>query len=290
MSIDKIILGTVQFGLNYGISNTTGKPSVESAFAILDTAKQSGIKMLDTAQAYGNSMEVIGKYHRSRTAAFEVISKFHLNSENLQEVVINELKTLSISGYEALLFHSFSDFWIAENKVFHALRALKQNGLLKKTGVSVYTNDEFKRAIEHDEIDVIQLPFNLLDNNSQRGALMEEAKTKGKELHIRSVFLQGLFFLEEDKIPDKLSPLKPYLSHIRTVALKFGLTINQLSLAYAMSNPNIDRLLIGVLTEEQLKENLHDLAYADIVSPEVISEVDRVIVDEINLLNPVNWK
>jgi uncharacterized protein len=283
----KIILGTVQFGLNYGINNTVGKPSENEAFEVLDVANENGICFLDTADAYGDSISLIGRYHRTRNNQFKILSKFkNVKQGELIQIVNDSLSKLNILQFEVYSYHSFDDY--SNNKsVINDLIELKSSGLIKKIGISVYTNVEFETVIEDSSIDVIQLPYNILDNNNLRGLLIERAKQNGKEIHIRSVFLQGLFFMGFQRFPEKLLPLKKYLQTINDFCNKESITMQSLALSYAILNKNIDYVLIGVDNGSQLKKNMESIQY----SPEILDFINNsVFVKETELLNPVNWK
>src|SRR5258706_13660907 len=165
----KFILGTVQFGLPYGINNGLGKPDQHEVNSILDFAYQSGIRLLDTAEAYGDSQEVIGKYHRQSANRFEIITKFSSKRDDLpvqlKERIKRNLETLAVDSLYSYMFHSFSDFKSYYQAFQSELRELKQTGVVQRLGVSVYTNQEIEELLKVDDIDLIQLPFNLLDNN-----------------------------------------------------------------------------------------------------------------------------
>ncbi len=288
MYFDKIVLGTVQLGLDYGINNSTGKPSVKEALSILDFAQKSNIKFVDTAKAYGTAMQVIGEFHQ-QSQPFHVISKFHVHDGVFNENEFShDLKILNIAVMEALLFHSFADYKNHLQEI-GKLEKLKAEGKLRKIGISVYTNNELEEAINDERIDLIQLPFNVLDNNNCRGELLLKAKEKGKEIHVRSVFLQGLFFKNTEEVPSKLLPLKPYLLGIHKIAQDLNLTVEQLALMYVLQQSYIDKVLFGVDNLNQLQTNV-DLIQ-DLPKFEVRDVVNKTIkVQEITLLNPVNWK
>jgi len=211
----KLILGTVQFGLNYGINNIVGKPSKKNIKSILDSAYNNGIQLLDTAEAYGDSQNKIGEYHNNSTNKFNVITKFSSNAEgfslNIIERVHNNLKILDVDKLYCYMFHSFDDFENHFENYRKELRLLKKNGIIDNIGVSVYTNNELESVLKFDEISLVQLPFNLLDNDNKRGDILKKAKVKGIEIHTRSVFLQGLFFKKISELGDKIKPLEPYL-------------------------------------------------------------------------------
>lgn len=283
----KIILGTVQFGLNYGINNINGKPKQAEVNDILDMAFNNKIRMLDTAEAYGDSQEVIGNYHLQSQNRFEVITKFGAKRNDLPQIISErvqkDLDLMKLNSLYAYMFHSFDDLKGHFDNFKSELLKLKQQGKIKRLGVSIYTNEEAEQVLSYSDIDLVQLPFNLLDNMNLRGAILKKMKERGIEIHTRSVFLQGLFFMKD--VPAKLQELKPLLQHIDRIATQNKCTVNDLALNYALTQNLIDKVLIGVDTTTQLQENI-DSMRRDTIS---ISEIDQIEVKETTLLNPANW-
>ncbi len=286
--INKIILGTVQFGLEYGINNTLGKPSKAEVFEILSLAKESGITTLDTADHYGNSPELIGEFKRNSGKQFLINTKFKVDSKSsIPTQLQSSLQRLESDTAEVYFYHSFAEF-IQYPQVKVELTKLKQASKLHKIGVSVYTNDEIEVAIKSPEVDVIQLPFNLLDNESLRGTYLRKAKEAGKIIQVRSLFLQGLFFKNPDEFPRYLDPLKKYVVQLQSIAEESNLAMEHMCLAYALSQPAIDQVIIGVDNKVQLKKNL---GYAtDKMDNEIVKTIDALAVSEKELLHPINWK
>jgi len=282
----KIILGTVQFGLDYGINNATGKPSPEQVFKMLEYAASQGVDTLDTADAYGNAVKVLGEFNKTHENLFAINTKFRSNQKPLIEQLVNSLRTLQMNTVGTYFYHNYTDF-IEYPKILHELVLLKRNNLVKKIGVSIYGNDEFLRCINTPEIDVIQFPFNLLDNCYQRGELMKLAKHKGKELQVRSVFLQGVFFKSLENIPEKIFPLKPYLQKITDIALDNNISLERLALLYPLQQQEIDRIIIGVDNIEQLQKNL--IISQENLAPAVAARINEIAVQETELLYPKNW-
>ena len=266
----KLVLGTVQFGLPYGINNTKGQTEKEEVFKILQSAQKNAINTLDTAPAYGNSMETLGEFFK-HSNSFSVISKFHGKTE--KEIV-------------GSVDNSYKD-WLENPSTISVLDKLKQEQKVGKIGISLYTNDEFLSAIESGLFDVIQIPFNILDNYSLKGSLIEKAKNKGVEVHTRSVFLQGLFFKSIETLPAFFSPLKEALSKIHTLCADNNLSVHELALLYVLHQSNIKRVLIGVETEKQLLMNIEVLKKD--ISISLIQEINNIKIEEIDLLNPVTW-
>jgi aryl-alcohol dehydrogenase-like predicted oxidoreductase len=286
--IDKLILGTVQFGLLYGINNKEGNLSDFAVNEILTFAAENGITDLDTAYSYGNAMERIGHFHKTTGIKFQVNTKFRIDtgitvSEQLQQ----SLGQLAIESVDTFFYHSFVDF-INNPKIVVELNELKSRGYYKKTGVSIYNNDEFVHCINNIEVDVIQLPFNLLDNCSQRGKLIELAKKNKKEIQVRSVFLQGLFFMKAEDLPIKLLSLAPALYELFKIASELNINIEQLAMTYVQQQLNIDKIIIGVDSVEQLRKNVLDVDFK--ISEPYMKLISEILVEDITLLNPQNWK
>ena len=282
----KIILGTVQLGLPYGINNQNGQPSEAEAFSILDLAWKSNIHTLDTAQAYGNSQAVIKKFStRNSEKSFQILTKFKVENTSLSAQLDKTLQELGINNLYSYSYHYFKD--TEDKRVREELSNFKRQGMIKKVGVSIYDQQEFEAAIEMDHIDIIQTPFNLLDNWQQKGSSLQKAKNRGKEIHVRSVFLQGLFFTPAEKISPKLKPLSPHLLTIQEIARKYHASIQSLALQYALSFSEIDQVLIGVESKTQLEDNL--TALGQILPPEFIEEVSKIRVNDIHLLDPRKW-
>ena len=286
----KLILGTVQFGLDYGINNTAGKPSKENIKSILDLAYNSGIQLLDTAEAYGDSQNKIGEYHNNSTNKFNVITKFSSNTEgfslNIIERVYNNLKILDVDKLYCYMFHSFDDF----NKYFEKYRkellTLKRDGIINNIGVSLYSNNELESVLKFNEITLVQLPFNLLDNNNKRGNIIKKAKAKGIEIHTRSVFLQGLFFKNTSEFTLKIKPLEPYLNLLNDLCDE-EYKMNDLALNYVCNQKNIDKVLIGVDNVHQLESNI--FSEKKNIKKESTNNIEAIDVEETKLLNPSNW-
>ena len=289
MNYKEIILGTVQFGLQYGINNHSGRINETEVFELLDKAYNEGIRKLDTAEAYGNAEDIIGKYHRQVKHRFGINTKFaNRQKEELLSVVKTTLAKMSIEKIQTYFFHSYADY-ITTPGFTNALADLKnKDQLIESIGLSVYTNEEFETAIFDPLIDVIQLPFNLLDNFTRRGNLLRKAKMAKKQIQVRSVFLQGLFFKDISSLPVYLLPLKPYLERLHTFVDELEVSMETLCLQYVNSQPEIDEIIIGVDDKAHLLRNLQSLKYP--VNETLCNSIDQIQVIETDLLYPYNWK
>ena len=291
MQNNKVILGTAQFGLDYGINNKVGKPTYETVVKILDLAFKKNINILDTAEAYGDSQEVIGHYHLGSLNLFKVITKFSPSRKDLPNNIskriewnLNTLKVESLYGY---MFHSFKDFKTYFSLFEKELLLMKDEGIIEKIGVSLNSNEEIEDVLNCNHIDLIQLPFNLLDNNNQRKKTLIKAKEKGVEIHTRSVFLQGLFFRNTKLLQGNLKCLEAHLKQLHKLTTE-NLKMNDIALNYVIKQPFVDAVLIGVDDASQLKRNLDSVNKYIPIS--ILESINSIKVHKKELLNPVNWR
>jgi aryl-alcohol dehydrogenase-like predicted oxidoreductase len=288
--IGKLILGTAQIGMNYGVNNRLGKINYTESVEILNFAYQSGIEFLDTAPVYGDAQKVIGDFHRLNPAfKFKVISKIPkgFNIFKIESLIENFLSEMNIDEVEILHFHSIDDFIkvdLEELKII--INRLKLTGKVKYLGVSIYDNSEIINLISEKLIDIVQLPFNLLDNINIRGDLLEQLKSSEKTIHSRSVFLQGLFFMESSAVID--TEVRSYILALNYICKKNNLSMEELALQYCLSQNNIDNILIGVDSLTQLKRNISISNKK--LSKEVINQVETLIISNPASINPSVWK
>ena len=275
-------------GLNYGVNNSSGQVSLKDSFKILNYAFENGITTLDSAEAYGNAHEVIGKFHQENpNRKFKIITKLPKDiNKQISKKVDTYLIDLNIDQIEVLMFHSYESY---TNNIerFDLLKQLKINNKIKSIGVSVYTNDEIEKVLINDDVDVIQVPFNLLDNANLRETILIKAKSKGKKIHSRSALLQGLFFKKIDN-NNTVQSLKNELIKISDISKNSNIPISDLAISYCLNQKYIDKTLIGVDSLSQLKENFKSLN--NILNTEVTNEINSIKVKNYNLLNPSLWK
>lgn len=279
MKFSSLLLGTVQFGLNYGIANTHGKPSFERVKEILTTAYDNGITALDTAAAYGDSEEVLGKALDELGLAdrMTVVSKVPPVPDDrdplefITENVTNSLKRLRLPEIPLILFHREGDWrWHEE------LSSLIGRGLIRAAGVSL---DSLACAPIADEASYLQLPCNVFDHR------FDEKIRNHRQGHIfiRSVYLQGLAVMPKEKIPF------PELRDFREKLESFGMPMQELCMRYLLSFPGSVSVLTGVDTPEQLKENCRMAALGPL-PPDLLKEVaETVPLLPESLIRPSLW-
>lgn len=281
----KITLGTVQFGIQYGISNTHGVPSDSELESIFSVASELGIKQLDTAKAYGNAEERIGQLSNSK---FDIITKFPniASKEDLGLALSESLQKLNVSSIYGYLAHN-ADVLIQNPSLWEVLLEAKKEGKIKKIGYSLYTPEQLVRLLDLNCIpDLVQLPYSILDRKFEKQ--LSILKQLGTEVHVRSVFLQGLYFMNPNKLPEKLQPLRDSLLELKKLCIESNVSVGEVALNYVISNPNIDKLVIGIETAEQLRENIN--LVTNWKSNKVLfSKIEAIEIKDKSLLNPVNW-
>ena len=282
--LNKLILGTVQFGLSYGINNSTGKISNTDASKILTEAKNNGISTLDTSHAYGDSEMVLGELLKNNQH-FKIVSKLPRTTENPESIFKETIQRLQKNNLYGYLVHHF-DYFKEKPSIWTDITALKKDGKVEKTGFSLYHTSELDYLFSQNiDFDLVQIPYNIFDRTFE--PYFKELKQRNVEIHTRSIFLQGLFFKSVNELPEKLKPLKPYLLAITEFCKEQNVTIEELALNGVIHHPSIDGVLVGVDNVVQLQKNIKSV-WAE--TPAHIAEfVNAFDVKEKKLLSPVNW-
>lgn len=289
MRTNKLILGTVQFGLPYGINNATGQIEIQDVFRILEKAEKSGVEYLDTAAAYGKSEEIIGDYlSKNSESSFKIITKFSLKNEaSCESSLLESLKKLKLNCVDTIMFHSYSDYLNHKSSLSEFITKHKHKTFIN-LGVSVYTNKEIDLIVNDNNIDTIQLPFNLLDNNNFRLESLKKLKDFGKTVHVRSAFLQGLFVKKISEFPKSLNDLKKPIQFLKEIAEENEIAIQKMAFSYAYNNIYVDNILFGVDNLNQFNENLSFLDFK--LNQKTILKIEAIKTENESLLNPSNWK
>ena len=277
-TINKLVLGTVQFGCQYGI-NSAGRPDSASVNEILRKAKQSGIEILDTSSAYGNAEEVLGD-NLTHDDTFNIVSKYPRGTVPPKDRFEESLRKLKVDFLYGYLLHHF-EVYRNNPSIWNEFLKLRDSGKVAKIGFSLYTPDELELLLNNNvDFALLQIPHNIFDRKFD--PYLKELKDKGVEIHVRSTFLQGLFFMDRERLPEKLVPLRTYLDCLDTYSVETGMSISEIALNYNIQNPFFDGVLIGVDNVEQLMANVNAVSERKI-------KLD-IEVKEQELLNPVNWK
>ena len=295
----KLCLGTVQFGLDYGIRGQK-KPSVADAIKILDYATQNGIDNIDTALAYGNAEEVVGEFLKRKTISRDklfIISKFKPNEldevapENYKKVISENLETqlkrLNTDYLDSYVFHS-SRYAFDEEKL-NALYDVKKEGKIRHCGVSVYYPDEAENCIKSPYVDFIQLPSSIFDQRMKKAGIFDLALQNGStQIHSRSAFIQGLILMNEDEVPSFLESAKPIVRKIDEICKKYNISRIELAMLYVKQFDAISHLVFGVDNLEQIKENIN--IFKKDFSSDILNVIGKEFENiETNIVMPSLW-
>ena len=252
-------LGTVQFGQAYGISNTRGRVPLADVEAILRRAAAAGMGALDTAAGYGEAEKVLGEL-RALTTPFRIVTKTIPLRHGLETVLTRarqSAETLARRPIDLLLVHSAGDL-LGEgaDALWKGLLGLKDEGLFRGIGISAYVADDPLALARRFRPAAMQLPVSLLDQRLIQSGVLSELKEMNVEIHARSLFLQGLLFLEESKLPEKLKGTAPQLTDVRQRLKDAGTSPLAAALAFALNRPEIDVAVVGVTAIPELDEIL----------------------------------
>ncbi|MCJ7778002.1 MAG: aldo/keto reductase [Sedimentisphaerales bacterium] len=258
--ISRFVLGTAQLGMDYGIANVQGQPSERLACEIVKTALGYGVNCFDTAQAYGNSEVALGRALRYCGAVpdIKIVSKLSpklqpTDNKAVEQAIGASCQNLGVDQLWCLMLHraDWLDSW--HKGLGQTLCRSRQAGNLKYLGVSVYTPDEARRALEYADIQVVQVPCSLWNQRMLHEGIFELAKKKSKLLFVRSIYLQGLLLLSPEDASKKLPAAKWASQKWYELAAQFGMSPKQLSISFGLSL-NVP-LVIGVESIQQLNEN-----------------------------------
>lgn len=275
-SSNNIVLGTAQFGLDYGISNKNGKPSRLIIERILNEAYSQNIQYLDTASSYGDAENLIGQFNQGR---FEIISKFMPEKDEglLEEQLHKSLNNLQTNKIYAYLAHRPTEI-IKNPKIWENLIKFKKKGLVDKIGVSFDNHEEYTQISNLKiQLDIAQMPFNYFDNRFEQAAL--NLKSSGCEIHSRSTYLQGLFFIKSNKLSPFFSSVKHILKELQ---LNYGDELKLVLLKYVLNLPYVDKVVLGVENDKQLRENLKKSHFN--LDEKLTVEIEKKIIQ------PSKWK
>ena len=284
----KLALGTVQFGLEYGVANKFGQVSVEQISSILEYAKRNTINTLDTAIAYGDCEERLGYVGVSE---WNVITKLPALPESIKDVkgwvrktVEQSILRLQSENINGLLLHKPNDLLSKYGDVLYgALEELKEDGLVEKIGASIYVPEELELLYSKYNFDIVQAPFNVLDRRLKESGWLSRLSEQGTEIHVRSVFLQGLLLMSSKNRPDRFKRWNLLWNKWHSWLSEANISTLQACLGYVLSELEVDRVIVGVDSLEQLKEILNAAKHIAVEIPESLNCRD------IDLINPSRW-
>jgi len=280
----KLAIGTVQFGMDYGIANQNGQVSEMGAWSILDFAYENEINTLDTAKDYGKSEASIGNYLKQTKNSWDIITKVS-SANNVIEQIQDSAEKLTVKP-TTVLAHS-ADLFL-DSRFQSEVQKAKDNELIHSLGVSLYNEKEINHVLESElKPEVIQLPMNILDTRIYHQGLLGNLFEKGIEIHVRSAFLQGLFYLSKIDLEDRFEDVIPCLEKLKSISGAAGLALPELSLLWLVNLKEVTKVIIGVDNVDQLKTHLKTLKKN--VHSSVFEEALSIKYENENILNPSLW-
>jgi aryl-alcohol dehydrogenase-like predicted oxidoreductase len=284
----RLALGTAQFGLPYGIANREGQVTNSAAKAMLQLAAKNGIDMLDTAIVYGESETCLGEVG---VQGFKLVTKLPVVPDGcvdvsgwVQEQVNQSLARLGVNTVYGLLLHRPQQLLGTSGKaLYQTLQVLKETGLVQKVGISVYAPRELEALIPQYHFDLVQTPFNLMDRRLHTTGWLQRMKYEGVEIHTRSAFLQGLLLMPQTAIPPKFAPWSDLWGKWHEWLSGNNISAVQACLAFPLSVPEIDRVVVGADNVSQLVQIISAAA------SDVPSDLPDLSCDAENLINPAEW-
>lgn len=290
----KLALGTVQFGLEYGIANTRGRVSDAGLAGILAAARKAGVALLDTAIAYGDSEARLGEVG---IAGFDLVTKVPALAasgdvvsvsgmiDRVETLVRASLARLRRDSLYGVLLHRSADLsGPAGGAVATALGALKAKGLAGRIGVSIYDPAELDGIMRDHEIDIVQVPYNVFDRRIDSSGWLDVLKRRGVEVHARSAFLQGLLLMPKARRPEYFAPWARCFDAWEFWLSRTGRPPLAAALAVPLSDRRVDRVVVGVDDEAHLADIIAAAGEAAESPPATLASNDP------DLVNPANWK
>jgi len=286
--VNRLALGTVQFGMPYGVANRVGQVSRQEAKAMLQLAAANGIDTLDTAIAYGDSEACLGEVG---TEDFKLVTKLPALPDKcpnvsvwVQQQVADSFARLGVTHIYGLLLHRSMQLLGPNGFLLgQALQKLKDQGKVKKIGVSIYSPSELELLAPKFHLDLVQAPLNLVDQRLLRSGWMQRLKDSGVEVHTRSVFLQGLLLMAQANIPEKFAPWNAWWNRWHRWLSCHDVSSVEACLAFPLSYPEIDRVVVGADNLKQLEQIINAATRQPVNDfPDLQSEDEK-------LINPANW-
>ncbi|MHB1126206.1 MAG: aldo/keto reductase [Bacillota bacterium] len=287
-------IGTVQFGMDYGIANHEGMTSPEEVAKILDIAASSGVRIIDTASSYGESEQVLGLL-LTTGHDFNIVTKTPGFGKNaitgddariLEETFYRSLERLRQPNLYGLMVHNCDDL-LAENGflLMEKMIELKSLGCVNKIGVSIYNGLQIDRIMARYNVDIIQLPVSVLDQRLIASGHLAKLKEAGVEIHARSVFLQGLLLMSPDNLPPHFDRVRGHLKRYHRGIRQLGLTTVEAALGFIQGLPEVDAIICGINNHRHLQEicSFSGFRYPN-------SLFAGFAMNEVSVLNPSLWQ
>jgi len=284
----ELALGTAQFGMNYGVNNLRGRIPEREVCEILKLAGEHDLTLLDTAYLYGESERVIGRCLARLRTHFRIVSKLPPVKE-LKEVkhfFASSLRRLGVPRLYGYLVHDFKNY-LKYPDIWDKLLEFREEGLVEKVGFSLYHPHEleflFERGIKPH---LVQIPLSVLDQRFM--TFIPWLTDLGVEIHVRSVFLQGLVFKPPETLPLEFSPVIQSLKRIRELSQRENIPFGAFFLNFVLDTPGVSFVVVGVDGLDHLKALIEAIDFRERVFS-LREELLPLAISQEDLILPYRW-
>jgi aryl-alcohol dehydrogenase-like predicted oxidoreductase len=293
----RLVLGTAQWGQDYGIANTGGRPDRDELRAMLSLAAAEGIDTVDTARAYGESESLLGEL--AAKTRWRVVTKHapdllaHASTPAAVETAAAESLARSLAALrrdrlDALLLHRPDHRTAFDGAAWRYLQGQRASGVVASLGISLASARDAADALDDAAVELIEVPASLLDQRLARDGFFAAAAASGVEVLVRSIFLQGAAHLAVERLPAHLRALAPTLERLDDEAQRLGLRRLDLFTGYARGLPGA-RVIVGCETKAQLREVLDSWASTAGLDEELLPIAESVTELPAAVLDPARW-
>ncbi|WP_174615538.1 aldo/keto reductase [Virgibacillus ihumii] len=292
-SISNIIIGTAQFGMDYGVTNRHGRTTKDEVVKILRYCRQHNIHTIDTAASYGESEEIVGELITD--SFFSIYSKTpYLNTGTITNRELNlvdktfrqTLNKFKVNHIKGIFVHNANDLLVKNsNRLFQLLMDWKNTGLIKKIGVSVYDENQINKLMGNYDIDVFQIPINIYDQRLIHSNILNKMKRRNIEIHARSIFLQGVLLSSSEALPGNLKSLEPVHQKLESFLYHHGLTKLEGALKFISQIKQLDSMVVGINNLNHITEFIE--AFNNLCEKTI--NFHDFQVNNLNIIDPRKW-
>lgn len=287
MPVERLAIGTAQFGSDYGISNRNGCVSDAEMQAIIDRCRQTGINMFDTAAAYGDAESRLGEMLPANWHP-RIVTKLQPRSvdpETIRASIRESTRNLGRKPVYGFLVHRANDLLGGHGKnIWRTLEEYQDAGNVERIGVSVYQAEQVAQLLDRFPLQIVQVPASMVDQRLIADRTLDRLKEADVEVHVRSIFLQGLLFLNAEELPSNLAFARSALERVQVNLREAGVSVLEAALGFALGRPEFDAVLLGVTTCDELD------AIVDVASSSPLDlDWSSFALSDLRVLDPSQW-
>tara|TARA_B100000787_G_C16194867_1_gene300021 strand:- start:739 stop:1602 length:864 start_codon:yes stop_codon:yes gene_type:complete len=285
----RLAIGTAQFGSDYGVSSAPGRLSTSAIKSILRLARKSGIDTLDTAAAYGDSEEILGSIGVSNWRIVTKVPRYDVKPANIRSWLMghvqNSLEMLNVDHISSLLLHDASALLKSGGReLAQALMEVKKVGLVNNIGYSIYSPKDLPSLLSILRPDLIQVPLNIFDQRIIRTGWLRRLADEGIEVHVRSIFLQGLLLMEPNSRPAYFGEWAYLFNVWDRLIDSMGVTRAAACIGFISQHADISRAIVGIDSISHLEQVL------DVSRQPVVIDANGLYSEDSGLIDPFNWR